>query len=294
MKRFWLFWAALGLCLGSVWADETVKAVQTQLKERGFYYGSLNGVYDSDTSAAVTRYQIRNGLAISGKLDAATLSALHVQPSANKAAPEASPIAGTWRQLRNGDMQFLRALNSGKIAAPASPPPDNSSESGAAAVSKPARKAGATAKPAVVPPRAASEEEIAARAAPGQLNASQERLRDYVGAFVLAGLDPHTGAELEFFADRVDYFGERNVAREKVRRDLVSYAQRWPDRRFWLAGDLKITRRAHGEVSLTFPLRYDLRRGHRHAAGQVLKTIVLQKSGRDDFKIVAVNERKES
>src|SRR5690349_8543774 len=115
MKQLFLFLAVLAVCVGSVWADDTVKAVQAQLRQRGFYYGALNGTYDSDTSAAVTRYQIRNGLAISGKLDAATLHALNVRPSANKAAPEASPIAGTWRQLRNGDMQFLKALNSGQI-----------------------------------------------------------------------------------------------------------------------------------------------------------------------------------
>ena len=32
---------------------------------------------------------------------------------------------------------------------------------------------------------------------------STDRLRDYVGAFVLAGLDPRVGAEADFFADQV-------------------------------------------------------------------------------------------
>ena len=43
-------------------ADETVRTVQTRLKAGGFYSGEVNGVYDSDTAAAITRYQIRNGL----------------------------------------------------------------------------------------------------------------------------------------------------------------------------------------------------------------------------------------
>ena len=34
-------------------------------------------------------------------------------------------------------------------------------------------------------------------------DASTEQLRDYVGAFVLAGLDPKVGSETEFFADHV-------------------------------------------------------------------------------------------
>jgi hypothetical protein len=42
-----------------------------------------------------------------------------------------------------------------------------------------------------------------------------ERLRDYVGAFVLAGLDPHVGSETEFFADRVEYYDEGVIGREK-------------------------------------------------------------------------------
>src|SRR5204862_81540 len=33
---------------------------------------------------------------------------------------------------------------------------------------------------------------------------SLERLRDYVAAFLLAGLDPQLGSETEFFADRRD------------------------------------------------------------------------------------------
>ncbi len=90
----------------------------------------------------------------------------------------------------------------------------------------------------------------------------------------------------------MNYFGARNVSREKVRRDLIRYDERWPERQFWLAGDLKIDRRRGGEVRVTFPLRYNLRRGSAHASGKVMKTIVLQKSGSNDFKITGVSERK--
>src|SRR5262249_24652107 len=40
-----------------------------------------------------------------------------------------------------------------------------------------------------------------------------ERLRDYVAAFVLAGLDKNVGAETEFFADRVQYYDQGTMDR---------------------------------------------------------------------------------
>lgn len=105
------------------------------------------------------------------------------------------------------------------------------------------------------------------------------------------GLDPQVGAETEFFADRVDYFGERGVTREKIRRDLQRYNDRWPQRGFWLAGELEVSR-INEKLKVAFPLRYELQNGPKRAAGKVLKTLVLEKTGADDLQIVAVNERK--
>jgi hypothetical protein len=297
MKRFLFLWAALGLCLGSAWADETVKAVQLQLKQRGFYQGSANGIYDSDTSAAVTRYQIRNGLAISGQLDAATLQALNVPSAAGKAAPEPSPVAGTWRRLRNGDMQFLKALNSGQIPPPKAPPGPSPGKTAAPKVAESNKKV--MLDPHGPPPPLPEDVPQPPPGAQRQ-NASprrggvedKERLRDYVGAFVLAGLAPQVGAELEFFADRVDYFGEANTSREKIRRDLLSYDKRWPQRRFWLNGDIETGRTPEGMLRVTFPLRYELRNGSKSASGQVRKTLILRKADADDLEIVGVQENK--
>jgi hypothetical protein len=120
---------------------------------------------------------------------------------------------------------------------------------------------------------------------------STERLRDYVGAFVLAGLDPHVGSEADFFADRVQYYDEGMMNREKIRKDLQRYAARWPDRRFWLDGDITVDTQNGNRVKVTFPLRYELRNGGKHMSGKISKTLVLEPAG-DDLQIVAVNERK--
>ena len=70
---------AVAIFLGSialVRADDTIAKAQQALKDQGFYYGDINGNKDSDTTAAIRRYQIRNGLHVSGELDKETLDAL--------------------------------------------------------------------------------------------------------------------------------------------------------------------------------------------------------------------------
>jgi len=120
---------------------------------------------------------------------------------------------------------------------------------------------------------------------------STERLRDYVGAFVLAGLDPHVGAETDFFADRVQYYDQGFMSRDKIRKDLQRYAAHWPQRRFWLAGDITVEPENGNRVRVTFPLRYELRNGGKHSSGKINKTLVLESAG-DNLQIVSVNERK--
>ena len=111
-----------------------------------------------------------------------------------------------------------------------------------------------------------------------------------MGTFVLAGLDPEIGAEAAFFADRVQYYNDGMMEREKIRNDLKRYDARWPERRFWLAGDITIEPQSDNRVRVTFPLRYELRNGAKHSSGKVDKTLVLECAG-DDLQIVAVNER---
>ena len=221
------------------WADDNVREVQTKLHEGGFYSGEIDGVYSSELAAALTRYQIRNGLPITGQLDADTSKALGAKPAVTTSAAE------VWRRLRTGDQETLA-----KTQPIASPSTESSTT-----------------------------------------NISTERVRDYVGAFVLAGLDPHVGAEADFFADRVRYYDDGVISREQIRRDLQRYAARWPERRFSLDGDITVEPQNDNRVRVTFPLRYELRNGDKHSSGKIDKAIVLERAG-DDLEIVAVNERK--
>jgi peptidoglycan hydrolase-like protein with peptidoglycan-binding domain len=91
MKRT-IVYLVVALCvIGSVSADPTVQSVQQTLKDQGFYYGNVTGEKSAETTAAVRRYQIRNGLQVTGQLDPETLRSLNL--NSNLAAPSQSAPA---------------------------------------------------------------------------------------------------------------------------------------------------------------------------------------------------------
>ncbi|HLW35938.1 MAG TPA: peptidoglycan-binding domain-containing protein [Chthoniobacterales bacterium] len=76
---------------GALFADPVVESVQQALKDEGFYYGDVTGNKDADTGAAIRRYQIRNGLQITGELNDETLKSLGVGKSGDRTAVKAAP-----------------------------------------------------------------------------------------------------------------------------------------------------------------------------------------------------------
>jgi peptidoglycan hydrolase-like protein with peptidoglycan-binding domain len=262
------------------WDDDNVRQVQMKLREGGFYLGEIDGAYGSELAAALTRYQIRNGLPITGQLDADTSKTLGAKPAVTTTAEDRTRSSEVWRRLREGDQETLAKANARLTLSPGAEParaPVTSAQSSPAA-------ADAAIQPETQPISSPSTESSAT-------NMRTERVRDYVGAFVLAGLDPQVGAEADFFAERVRYYDEGVIGREQIRRDLQRYAARWPERRFWLDGDITVEPQSDNRVRVTFPLRYELRNSGKHSSGKIDKTIVLEPAG-DDLEIVAVNERK--
>src|SRR6266513_1941726 len=74
-------------------ADQLVERVQQALKDQGFYYGEISGETNANLTAAIRRYQIRNGLQVSGELNSETLQSLggDSSGSARPATKPASP-----------------------------------------------------------------------------------------------------------------------------------------------------------------------------------------------------------
>ena len=294
MTRFLLSFLAIGFSvIASISADDNVRAVQTKLKEGGFYFGEVDGAYSSDLATALTRYQVRHGLPITGQLDEETSKALGAKAAVKPAASDPAQTSETWRRLRKGDEEFLKKLKaedaSATTAAPASAgamSAQNTPTPNSADLQRDTKTASS--------PAAARLSAVPIPAEGGNSSSrslDRERIRDYIAAFVLAGLDPRIGAELEFFGDRVRYYNEGVVDRDKIRRDLQRYAERWPERHFWLTGDVKIEPQTDGRLRVTFPLRYELRNASKHSSGQIQKTLLLEAVG-EDLQIVAVNEAK--
>jgi peptidoglycan hydrolase-like protein with peptidoglycan-binding domain len=74
-------------------ADQLVERVQQTLKDQGFYYGEITGEMNANLTAAIRRYQIRNGLQVSGELSSETLQSLGIDSAAaaRPATKSASP-----------------------------------------------------------------------------------------------------------------------------------------------------------------------------------------------------------
>lgn len=88
MKKLALLPLALLLLTSHGWGDDQLRNVQTELRGLGFYYGETTGQANAETTAALRRYQIRNGLAVTGTLNQETLAALGMVPAkSSKPAP---------------------------------------------------------------------------------------------------------------------------------------------------------------------------------------------------------------
>src|SRR5439155_4868214 len=116
--RFVFFAFAAGLVLaGSVYADENVRGVQEKLRDSGFYSGEIDGAYSADLSAALTRYQVRKGLPISGQLDAETSEALGAKPAVGPSTAATEQGSETWRRLRKGEGRTSTSARRSETAA---------------------------------------------------------------------------------------------------------------------------------------------------------------------------------
>src|SRR5947207_7750370 len=67
-------------------ADQMIERVQQGLKDQGFYYGEVSGERNANLTAAIRRYQIRNGLQVNGELNSETLQSLGIGSSASAPA----------------------------------------------------------------------------------------------------------------------------------------------------------------------------------------------------------------
>ena len=89
MKRSLLCFVVALCAVSLVRADQGIRSLQQTLKDQGFYYGAVTGDKNAETTAAIRRYQIRNGLPVTGEINEETLRS--VNPSSNSVASASRP-----------------------------------------------------------------------------------------------------------------------------------------------------------------------------------------------------------
>ncbi len=80
----------------------TVRTIQTKLKRWGYYNGNVDGIFGSQTKAAVQYFQRKNGLTVDGIVGKATAAAMGV--SLSGVASSGSTSAGS---ISNSDLYLL-------------------------------------------------------------------------------------------------------------------------------------------------------------------------------------------
>jgi peptidoglycan hydrolase-like protein with peptidoglycan-binding domain len=89
MKRPLLYFVITLCAAGLVHADQAIRSLQQTLKQQGFYYGTVTGEKSAETTAAIRRYQIRNGLKVTGEINDETTRSLNA--SSNSVAAVSRP-----------------------------------------------------------------------------------------------------------------------------------------------------------------------------------------------------------
>jgi peptidoglycan hydrolase-like protein with peptidoglycan-binding domain len=127
-----IFLASVG-AITTLRADDQLATVQQELKDQGYYYGQVDGQTGPETTAAIRRYQIRNGLQVDGTLSKETLDSLKIVGTDNP-APAGQPLPPQPTTLNNepsptpkqnlaqSDRDFLQKQPSEPVAQ--QPPPE--------------------------------------------------------------------------------------------------------------------------------------------------------------------------
>ena len=85
-------------------SGSSVTEIQTRLKNWGYYFGSVDGVFGSKTEEAVKYFQRKNGLSVDGQVGNKTLAALGMTPS------DSGGSGGGDSSSQDGDLYLLARL----------------------------------------------------------------------------------------------------------------------------------------------------------------------------------------
>ncbi len=90
-------------------SSQDIKLVQTRLKKWGYYKGNVDGIYGSQTKAAVRLFQKRNGLKVDGIVGNKTLAAMGISQSSLSGGGSSSS-SGSVNGYSSSDVNLLAKL----------------------------------------------------------------------------------------------------------------------------------------------------------------------------------------
>jgi peptidoglycan hydrolase-like protein with peptidoglycan-binding domain len=118
-----------------------------------------------------------------------------------------------------------------------------------------------------------------------------EQIRDFIAGFVVVGIDENVEAELQFYAPEADYYDSGVVTKDFIRRDIRRYNQKWPIRRYWLVGDIRILNDPQADpVEVQYRIKYAVKDQQQEKTGTAIKTVKLQKTS-SGLEITSVREK---
>ncbi len=118
------------------------------------------------------------------------------------------------------------------------------------------------------------------------------KVTDFVAEYLRAVGRNRLQDELHFYADHVDYFGQRMVDRRVIEQSLRKYYQHWPDRSYSLVRSVSYRLAPdRGEIVLTFLVNFSLSHGRIRVKGQTENRLTIN-AATEDPRIVGIEERR--
>lgn len=299
MNRLVLSLAALLLASGLVLGNEQVRRVQEELRKRNVYFGEVDGKKTDETERAIRRYQQRQGFPQTGSADEATLRSLNIPLSPMKPEdewPEGSVVmkGDSAREISDADKKALEQWNTvqppaveagaeeakgeaprvgAEAAATVTPPPLDTAKLTPPKAAEP-KPAPAEPKPApAAPPKAPpaiADLDPATRNRPEPKDfAPTADPETFVRRYLDACASNHLGAELSFYAPRLNYFDHGSVDRNFVAKDVQRFYDRWPQRKYELLS-CEQTALPAGEHQVVFKIafHYENPERNQHVSGR--------------------------
>jgi peptidoglycan hydrolase-like protein with peptidoglycan-binding domain len=286
----------LFFAVAALGAEDRVRSTQEELRRRNVYFGDIDGKQSAEYSEALRRYQKRKGLPATGQEDHDTLRSLGLAPRSPNEPP---PKELDWpaEPVLKSDTH-LDVVAAGRELADetgVAPTEVEGVEPDGAPQKEPIR--GHAAVPVRLRGRTGVPDEKPSPTHPARLSFRNSaeipaELNDFVAQYLRAVSRDRLKDELHFYADRVDYFGSRQVDRRIIEQTLRKYYQRWPKRSYSLASPVNYQLAPNrGEIVLTYRLNFSLANGNKHVKGQTDNRLTINAATADP-RIIAISEQR--